>query len=102
MWELTWDEEKCAYYFLTEKLPADSKEVADFDIQLQQSIVALQELNNDLINDTAILYSMADVPGPDETNKLAPKQIYGDIIKWGFTWWVYSIKFYHIKYCAEV
>ncbi|XP_060554389.1 uncharacterized protein LOC132715413 [Ruditapes philippinarum] len=70
-----------------QKLPADTKEVADFDIQLQQSIVALQELNNDLVVDTAILYSMADVPGPDETDKLPPKLIYEDIIKWGYTCW---------------
>lgn len=67
-------------------MPASSREVADFDIELQQSVVALQELNNNLVVDTAILYSMADVPNPGDSNKLAPSQIRDDIRSWGFSW----------------
>lgn len=71
---------------ITEKMPSDSREVADFDFQLQQSVVALEELNNNLIVDTAIIYSMADIPKDGETDKLSPALIRDDILSWGYSW----------------
>ncbi|KAL4230338.1 hypothetical protein ACF0H5_010721 [Mactra antiquata] len=85
---------QCYKYFhwismaqLQENMPSDSREVADFDFQLQQSVVALEELNNSLVVDTAIIYSMADVPKDDETEKLAPALIRDDILGWGYSCW---------------
>jgi len=66
-------------------MPSDSKEVADFDIQLQQSLVALEELNNDLVVDTAIIYSKLDVPDKDDDKSLAPSMIRDDVNSWGYT-----------------
>lgn len=64
-------------------MPSDSREVADFDFHLQQSLVALEELNNDLVVDVAIIYCQADVPAADDTESLAPALIRDDIKGWG-------------------
>ncbi|XP_052813517.1 uncharacterized protein LOC128240741 isoform X2 [Mya arenaria] len=86
---------QCYKYFhwismaqLQEKMPTDSREVADFDFQLQQSIVALQELNNELVVDCAIIYAVLDIPGPNDSDAISPFQIRDDIIGWGHTCWM--------------
>ena len=76
------------YCLYSEKLPTTSRDVADFDIQLQQSIVALEELNSDLIRDTAIIYSSANVPNPNDKDAVPPSLIRDDIVKWGYSWYV--------------
>ena len=67
-------------------MPAESTAVADFDMQLQQSIVALQELNNDLVVDVAIIHSQEDVPDAGDEERLSPFKIREDILSWGHTW----------------
>ncbi|XP_052285089.1 uncharacterized protein LOC127881358 isoform X1 [Dreissena polymorpha] len=72
---------------LQEKMPADSREMAEFDFHLQQSIVAFEELNSDLGVDVAILYSRLDLPQAGDDDALSPLQIRDDIIEWGHTCW---------------
>ena len=67
-------------------MPAESREVSDFDIQLQQSLVALQELNNDLIIDAAIIYCKDDVPKPGDKTTIPPSLIRDDLVDWGYQW----------------
>ena len=67
-------------------MPADSREVADFDVQLQQSLVALQELDSELTMDTAIIYCSADVPKPGDKTTIPPSLIRDDLVEWGYQW----------------
>ena len=73
-------------YLVSEKLPTTSRDVADFDIQLQQSIVALEELNSVLVRDIAIIYSSANIPPPGDKDALSPTMIRDDIVTWGYSW----------------
>lgn len=67
-------------------MPAESREVADFDVQLQQSLVALQELNNELTMDAAIIYCKDDVPKPGDKVTIPPALIRDDLQDWGYHW----------------
>ena len=60
--------------------------MSDFDVQLQQSLVALQELDNELTMDTAIIYCSEDVPKPGDTNTIPPSLIRDDLVDWGYQW----------------
>ncbi|KAH3826817.1 hypothetical protein DPMN_128729 [Dreissena polymorpha] len=73
-------------------MPADSREMAEFDFHLQQSIVAFEELNSDLGVDVAILYSRLDLPQAGDDDALSPLQIRDDIIEWGHTWYVWCMR----------
>ena len=71
-------------YFVSEKLPTTSRDVADFDMQLQQSIV--EELNSDLVRDIAMIYSSTNISPPGDKDALSPTMIRDDVVTWGYSW----------------
>ncbi|KAK3588393.1 hypothetical protein CHS0354_028970 [Potamilus streckersoni] len=85
---------QCHKYFhwtsmkqLHEKMPSDSREVADFDFQLQNSLVALDTLSNEMSTDVAIIYCRADIPTKDHPDMMPPSLIRDDCVKWGYKCW---------------
>ncbi|KAL3880394.1 hypothetical protein ACJMK2_032638 [Sinanodonta woodiana] len=85
---------QCHKYFhwtsmrqLHERMPSDSRHVADFDFQLQSSLVALDELSNEMLTDVAIIYCRADIPTKDHPDMMPPSLICDDCVNWGYKCW---------------
>ena len=65
-------------------MPPDNSR--DFDVHLEQSLRDLNDLRDDLTFDIFMLYAADDVPKVGEANKkVAPRRIYEDLQKAGFT-----------------
>ncbi|XP_061180809.1 uncharacterized protein LOC133189455 [Saccostrea echinata] len=61
---------------------------SDFDIHLQNSISALQSINNDIEYDVAVLYCQADIPPKGKKDLINPKEVKNDLLAWNYSVWM--------------
>ncbi|XP_062577865.1 uncharacterized protein LOC134239727, partial [Saccostrea cucullata] len=61
---------------------------SDFDIHLQNSISALQSINNDIEYDVAVLYCQANVPPKGKNDLINPKEVKNDLRAWNYSVWM--------------
>jgi hypothetical protein len=69
-------------FFLSATMPDDRN--SDFDIHLQNSISALQSINNDIEYDVAVLYCQADVPPSSKKDLINPRDVKKDLLAWNY------------------
>ncbi|CAG2236821.1 ISWI [Mytilus edulis] len=61
----------------------------EFDVQMQQSISALQEISTNMAKDVAILYCPDDLPTSENKGKIVdPRQIHKDLVKQKISCWI--------------
>ncbi|CAC5389321.1 LRRK2 [Mytilus coruscus] len=85
---------QCTKYFhtvsigeLVNVLP-DNRDT-EFDVQMQQSISALQEISTNMAKDVAILYCPDDLPTSENKGTIVdPRQIHKDLVKEKISCWI--------------
>lgn len=76
---------KSLLFVIVDILP-DNRDT-EFDVQMQQSISALQEISTNMAKDVAILYCPDDLPTSENKGKIVdPRQIHKDLVKQKFSW----------------
>jgi hypothetical protein len=61
----------------------------DFDAHLQRAISALQDLNDTMVTDVAVLYSANDLPAPGGGgNRVHPMTFHNDLTAAGYNLYV--------------
>ena len=68
----------------------------DYDLQLQNTMRALDSIEETLERDVFILYCSENVPAEGDTNMIHPAQLNEDLIKHGLKRLVHDIKIFII------